>query len=172
MCRNASQSSCFLIAKRKLNRALHLMLNLAQQSTHAPVWLTSVTKLPSLRLASKTSKLSRMSSSVIGCPIHAALYQIQAKNLNKLLSIMCYLSLSDTFTKTVFLSSLEAWKKNIKKCCLHNSWNRNGEHLFKSKFSLENRLVCLNTKFQKKKWKLWTFTHYERRQRHNLIIYI
>ena len=31
--------------------------------------------------------------------------------------------------------------------CLHNSSNRNGEYL--TDFTLENRLICLNTKFQK-----------------------
>ena len=47
--------------------------------------------------------------------------------------------------------------KNIhNKFSLHNSPNRNGEHL--TDFTLENRLTCLNTKFQKKK-KLWTYTY-------------
>ena len=35
--------------------------------------------------------------------------------------------------------------------------NRNGEHL--TDFMLENRLTCLNTKFQKRKRKLWTYTY-------------
>ena len=35
--------------------------------------------------------------------------------------------------------------------------NRNREHLMD--FSLENGLTCLNTKFQKRKWKLWTYTY-------------
>ena len=40
--------------------------------------------------------------------------------------------------------------KNINhKFSLHNSSNRNGEHL--TDFTLENRLTCLNTKFQKRK---------------------
>ena len=43
------------------------------------------------------------------------------------------------------------------KCSLHNSSNRNGEHL--TDFTLENRLTCLNTKFQKRKGKLWRFTY-------------
>ena len=47
--------------------------------------------------------------------------------------------------------------KNVnKKFSLHNSSNRNGEHL--TDFMLENRLTCLNTKFQKRKGKLWTYT--------------
>ena len=37
---------------------------------------------------------------------------------------------------------------------LHKSSNRNGEHL--RGFTLENRLTCLNTKFLKRKGKLWT----------------
>ena len=36
----------------------------------------------------------------------------------------------------------------------HNSSNRNREHL--TDFTLENRLTCLSTKFQKKEGKLWT----------------
>ena len=41
--------------------------------------------------------------------------------------------------------------------CIHNSSNRNGEHL--KDFSLENRLTCLNTKFQKSKGKLCIYTY-------------
>ena len=40
---------------------------------------------------------------------------------------------------------------------LHNSTNRNSKHL--RDFTLENGLTCLNTKFQKKKEKLWTNTY-------------
>ena len=47
--------------------------------------------------------------------------------------------------------------KNVNnKFSLHNLSNRNGEHL--TDFTLENRLTCLNTKFQKRKRKLWTYT--------------
>ena len=43
--------------------------------------------------------------------------------------------------------------KNVNhKFILHNSSNRNGEYL--TNFTLENRLTCLNTKFQKRKGKL------------------
>ena len=48
--------------------------------------------------------------------------------------------------------------KNVNpKFSLHNSSNRNGEHL--TDFMLENRLTCLNTKFQKRERKLWTYTY-------------
>ena len=48
--------------------------------------------------------------------------------------------------------------KNINhKFSLHNSSNRNGEHL--TDLTLENRLTCLNKKFQKRKRKLWTYTN-------------
>ena len=40
---------------------------------------------------------------------------------------------------------------------LHNSSNGKGEHL--TDFTLENRLTCLDTKFQKRKGKLWTYTY-------------
>ena len=39
----------------------------------------------------------------------------------------------------------------------HNTANRNGEHL--RDFTLENRLTCLNTKFQKRNENLWTYTY-------------
>ena len=38
----------------------------------------------------------------------------------------------------------------------HNSSNRNGQHL--TDFMIENRLTCLNTNFQKREGKLWTYT--------------
>ena len=48
--------------------------------------------------------------------------------------------------------------KNVNnKFSLHNSSNSNGEHL--TDFMLENRLTCLNTKFQKRERKLWTYTY-------------
>ena len=48
--------------------------------------------------------------------------------------------------------------KNVNhKFSLHNSINRNGEHL--TDFTLENRLTCLNTKFQKGKGKLWAYIY-------------
>ena len=48
--------------------------------------------------------------------------------------------------------------KNVNnKFSLHNLSNRNREHL--KDFTLENRLTCLNTKFQKRKGKLWTYTY-------------
>ena len=48
--------------------------------------------------------------------------------------------------------------KNVdNKFSLHNLSNRNWEHL--TDFTLENRSTCLNTKFQKRKGKLWTYTH-------------
>ena len=44
--------------------------------------------------------------------------------------------------------------KNVNnKFSLHNTSNRNGEHL--TDFTLEKRLTCLNTKFQKREEKLW-----------------
>ena len=43
------------------------------------------------------------------------------------------------------------------KFSLQNSSNRNGQHL--TKFTIENRLTCLNTIFQKRERKLWTDTY-------------
>ena len=39
----------------------------------------------------------------------------------------------------------------------HNTSNRNGQHL--SDFMIENRLACLNTNYQKREGKLWTYTY-------------
>ena len=48
--------------------------------------------------------------------------------------------------------------KNINnKFNLHDSTNRNEEYL--TNFTLENGFKCLNTKFQKRKGKLWTYTY-------------
>ena len=48
--------------------------------------------------------------------------------------------------------------KNVNnKFNLLNSLNRNEEHL--TDFTQENRLTFLNTKFQKRKGKLWTYTY-------------
>ena len=48
--------------------------------------------------------------------------------------------------------------KNLNhKFSLHNLSNRNGEHL--TDFTLENRLTCFNTKFQKREGKLSTYTY-------------
>ena len=48
-------------------------------------------------------------------------------------------------------------KNENNKFSLHNSSNRNDKYL--TDFSLENEQICLNTKFQKRKGKLWTHTH-------------
>ena len=48
-------------------------------------------------------------------------------------------------------------KDNNNKFSFHSLPNRNGEHL--AEFSLENGLVCLNTKYQKRKGKMWTYTY-------------
>ena len=48
--------------------------------------------------------------------------------------------------------------KNVNhKFSLHNSSNRNGQHL--TDFTLENRLTCLKTNFQKGEGKLWTYIY-------------
>ena len=39
----------------------------------------------------------------------------------------------------------------------HNSSNKNGQHL--TDFTIENRLTSLNTNFQKRKGKLWTYKY-------------
>ena len=48
-------------------------------------------------------------------------------------------------------------KNGNHKYSLHNSSNRNGQHL--TDFTIENKLTCLNTNFQKRERKLWTNTY-------------
>ena len=48
-------------------------------------------------------------------------------------------------------------KNRNNKYSLHNSSNRNGQHL--TDFMIENRLTCLNTNYQKREGKLWTYTY-------------
>ena len=48
-------------------------------------------------------------------------------------------------------------KNRNNKYSLHNASNRNGQHLID--FMIENRFTCLNTNFQKREGKLWTYTY-------------
>ena len=48
-------------------------------------------------------------------------------------------------------------KNRNNKYSLHNTSNRNGQHLID--FMIENRLACLNTNYQKREGKLWTYTY-------------
>ena len=48
-------------------------------------------------------------------------------------------------------------KNGNNKYSLHNMSNRNGQHL--TDFMIKNRLTCLNTNYQKKEGKLWTYTY-------------
>ena len=48
-------------------------------------------------------------------------------------------------------------KNGNNKYSLHNTSNRNGKHL--TDFIIENRLTCLNTNYQKREGKLWTYTY-------------
>ena len=50
----------------------------------------------------------------------------------------------------------QIWKKENKSCLL-NSLNRNRQLL--RGFTIENRLTCLNTNFQKREGKSWTYTY-------------
>ena len=52
---------------------------------------------------------------------------------------------------------IDIGKNGNNKYSLHNASNRNGQHL--TDFMIENRLACLNTNYQKRKGKLWTYTY-------------
>ena len=55
-------------------------------------------------------------------------------------------------------------KNENNKYSLHNTPNRNGQHL--TEFIIENRLICLNTIFQKREGKLWTYTYANNNKAH------
>ena len=48
-------------------------------------------------------------------------------------------------------------KNRNNKYSLHNTSNKIGQHLID--FMIENRLTCLNTNYQKREGKLWTYTY-------------
>ena len=48
-------------------------------------------------------------------------------------------------------------KNRNNKYSLHNMSNRNGQYL--TDFMIEKRLTCLNTNYQKREGKLWTYTY-------------
>ena len=48
-------------------------------------------------------------------------------------------------------------KNRHNKYSLHNTSNRNGQYL--TDFMIENRLTCLNTNYQKREGKLWTYKY-------------
>ena len=48
-------------------------------------------------------------------------------------------------------------KNRTNRFSLHNTSNRNGQH--QTDFMIENRLTCLNTNYQKREGKLWTYTY-------------
>ena len=53
--------------------------------------------------------------------------------------------------------NVQIGKNGNNKYSLHNTSNRNGQHL--TDFMIENRLTCLNTNYQKREGKLWTYTY-------------
>ena len=53
--------------------------------------------------------------------------------------------------------NVQIGKNRNNKYSLHNTSNRNGLHL--TDFMIENRLTCLNTNYQKRGGKLWTYTY-------------
>ena len=61
-------------------------------------------------------------------------------------------------------------KHRNKKYSLHNTSNRNGQHL--TDFMIENRLTCLNTNYQKREGKLWTYTYANNNKAHIDYVFI
>ena len=74
---------------------------------------------------------------------------------NKLSSLICSIPKHKALIVSEDMNA-QIGKNVNNKYSLHNLSNRNGEYL--TYFTVENGLTCLNTKFQKMKGKLWTFT--------------
>ena len=75
---------------------------------------------------------------------------------NKLSSLVCSILKHNVLTIGGDINA-QIGKNINSKFSLYDLTNRNGEHL--TDFTLENGLMCLNTKFQKRKGKLGTFTY-------------
>ena len=73
----------------------------------------------------------------------------------ELSSLVCRIPKHDVFVIGGDMNA-QISKNVISKFSLHDSSNRNGKH--QADFTLENRLTWLNTKFQTRKGKLWTYT--------------
>ena len=84
------------------------------------------------------------------------------EELNKSPSTMSYPFLVRSIPKHNMLvigrdMNAQIGKNGNNKCSQHNTSNRNGQYL--TDFMIENRLTCLNTNYQKRKWKLWTYIY-------------
>ena len=53
--------------------------------------------------------------------------------------------------------NVQIGKNRNNRYSLHNTSNRNGQHL--TEFMMENRLTCLSTNYQKREGKLWTYKY-------------
>ena len=53
--------------------------------------------------------------------------------------------------------TVQIGKNGNNRYSLHNTSNRNGQHLIE--FMMENRLTCFNTNYQKREGKSWTYTY-------------
>ena len=81
-----------------------------------------------------------------------------------LLSLMLETPIRRFFSVYIWcLMNEQIGKNRNNKYRLHNASNRNGQHLID--FMIENRLSCLNTNFQKKEGKLWTYTYANKSKR-------
>ena len=61
-------------------------------------------------------------------------------------------------------------KNRNNKYSLHNTTNRNGQHL--TDFMIENTLTCLNTNYQRREGKLWTYTYTNNSKAQILYVFI
>ena len=85
---------------------------------------------------------------------------ILVKKLNSSTSTMSYLLLCIASQNVLIIGgdlNAQIGKNGNHKYSLHNSSNRNGQHL--TDFTIENRLTHLNINFQKREGKLWTYTY-------------
>ena len=66
--------------------------------------------------------------------------------------------------------NVQIGKNRNNKYSLHNTSNWNGQHL--TDFMIENRLTCLNTNYQKREGKSWTFTYVNNSKAHIDYVFI
>ena len=87
-------------------------------------------------------------------------------NVNDDTNLIIFYNEQSSFVRSILKHNVQiiGWDMNSQsgkdennKFSLHNSSSRNGEHL--TDFLIENELTCLNTKFQKRKKKLWIYTN-------------
>ena len=120
-------------------------------SPPAPKLLNSIEKMqPRMMVATLNGNPS---STIISCysPTNASNETDLITFYNELSFLVCNIAKHNVLISGGDMNA-QIGKDENNKFCLHNLLNRNGVHL--TEFFLKNRLICLNTKFQKRVGKL------------------